>query len=136
MAASARGRVSGQTRARVSERLSHVVAWEPPRWRCGMSIKVEPISGFPEWLPHERLAEERFIDTIRRQYQLFGFTPIETPAVERLDVLTAKGGMQRQIFTLGRPQEGAAEAELGLHFDLTVPLARYVVQHAEGLTFP
>jgi histidyl-tRNA synthetase len=97
---------------------------------------VEPISGFPEWLPKQRLVEERFIDTIRRQYQLFGFTPIETPAVERLDVLTAKGGMQRQIFTLGRPQEGAAEAEVGLHFDLTVPLARYVVQHEQELVFP
>jgi histidyl-tRNA synthetase len=101
-----------------------------------MTIAVEPVSGFPEWLPAERLVEERFIDTIRRQYQLFGFTPIETPAVERLDVLTAKGGLQRQIFTLGRPQEGAAEAELGLHFDLTVPLARYVVQHAHELVFP
>src|SRR5690242_9391959 len=101
-----------------------------------MTIMVEPISGFPEWLPNQRLAEERFIDTIRLQYQLFGFTPIETPAVERLEVLTAKGGLQRQIFTLGRPQEGAAEAELGLHFDLTVPLARYVVQHAEELVFP
>src|SRR5437764_8422028 len=108
----------------------------PPDDDHVMTIKVEPISGFPEWLPHERLAEERFIDTIRQQYQLFGFTPIETPAVERLEVLTAKGGLQRQIFTLGRPQEGAAEAELGLHFDLTVPLARYVVQHAEELIFP
>ncbi len=101
-----------------------------------MTIKVEPVSGFPEWLPAERLVEERFLATIREQYQLFGFTPIETPAVERLDVLTAKGGMQRQIFTLGRPQEGAAEAEVGLHFDLTVPLARYVVQHAHELVFP
>jgi histidyl-tRNA synthetase len=99
-------------------------------------MSIEPVSGFPEWLPAERLVEERFIDTIRQQYQRFGFTPIETPAVERLEVLTAKGGLQRQIFTLGRPQEGAAEAELGLHFDLTVPLARYVVQHAHELVFP
>jgi histidyl-tRNA synthetase len=102
-----------------------------------MSIKVESVSGFPEWLPNQRLVEERCMATIREQYQLFGFTPIETPAIERMDVLTAKGGMQRQIFTLGRPQEGGdTEAELGLHFDLTVPLARYVAQHAHELVFP
>lgn len=102
------------------------------------TISVEPVSGFPEWLPNLRLMEERFIDRIRQQYQLYGFAPIETPAVERLDVLTAKGGIQRQIYTVGRPQEGASESDtgLGLHFDLTVPLARYVVQNAEKLVFP
>ena len=101
------------------------------------SIEINPISGFPEWLPNLRLQEERFIDTIREQYQLFGFTPIETAAVERFNVLTAKTAMQRQIFTLGRPEEGEAEeSDLGLHFDLTVPLARYVVQYAEKLVFP
>lgn len=99
-------------------------------------IKVEPVSGFPEWLPNVRLVEERFISIIRQQYQLFGFTPIETPAVERLEVLTAKGGIQRQIYTVGKPEEGDSDTGLGLHFDLTVPLARYVVQHAEELVFP
>jgi histidyl-tRNA synthetase len=99
-------------------------------------IKIESISGFPEWLPSVRLQEERFIAVIREQYQLYGFTPIETPAVERWDVLTAKGGVQRQIFSVGKPEEGAAEADLGLHFDLTVPLARYVVQHSGELVFP
>ena len=101
------------------------------------TIEINPISGFPEWLPNLRLQEERFIDTIRKQYQLFGFTPIETAAVERFDVLAAKGDMQRQIYTVGKPEEGKAEAaDLGLHFDLTVPLARYVVQNAEKLVFP
>jgi len=99
-------------------------------------VKVVPISGFPEWLPNVRLVEERFISIIREQFQLYGFTPIETPAVERMEVLTAKGGMQRQIYTLGRPAEGNSETGLGLHFDLTVPLARYVVQHAEELVYP
>jgi histidyl-tRNA synthetase len=99
-------------------------------------VKVVPVSGFPEWLPSVRLVEERFISLIREQFQLFGFTPIETPAVERLEVLTAKGGMQRQIYSLGRPAEGDSDTGLGLHFDLTVPLARYVVQHAEELVFP
>jgi histidyl-tRNA synthetase len=99
-------------------------------------IKVEPVSGFPEWLPNLRLAEQRFISTIQKQYELFGFSPIETPAVERLDVLTAKGGMQRQIFSVGKPDEDESKADLGLHFDLTVPLARYVVQHRGELVFP
>lgn len=101
-------------------------------------INIEPVSGFPEWLPNLRLVEEEFIHRIREQYQLYGFAPIETPAVERMEVLTSKGGIQRQIYTLGRPQEGESDADtgLGLHFDLTVPLARYVVQNAEKLVFP
>lgn len=99
-------------------------------------LQIEPISGFPEWLPNLRLQEERFLTIIREQYQRYGFTPIETPAVERMDVLTAKGGMQRQIYPVGKPDEGKTEAGLGLHFDLTVPLARYVVQYADKLTFP
>jgi histidyl-tRNA synthetase len=98
---------------------------------------LTPISGFPEWTPGLRLAEQSLIDAIRSRYELFGFAPIETPAVERMSVLTAKGGIQRQIFTVGRPKEDEAEdSSLGLHFDLTVPLARYVAQHAEQLTFP
>jgi histidyl-tRNA synthetase len=99
-------------------------------------IKIEPVSGFPEWLPGTRLAEDRFLAIIREQYQRFGFTPIETPAVERLEVLTSKGGMQRQIYTVGKPEEGKSDVDLGLHFDLTVPLARYVVQYADKLVFP
>lgn len=100
-------------------------------------IQVGPISGFPEWTPNVRYQEERFLNIIREQYQLFGFTPIETPAVERFDVLTSKGGMQRQIYTVGRPEEGKDDAiEMGLHFDLTVPLARYVAQRSNDLTFP
>lgn len=99
-------------------------------------IKLEPVAGFPEWLPGMCLIEERILHTIRQQFQLYGFAPIETPAVERMEVLKAKGGMQRQIYTLGRPEEIDEEASLGLHFDLTVPLARYVAQHKDELVFP
>lgn len=103
-----------------------------------MNVPVSPISGFPEWSPAVRLLEQRILDGIRGAYELFGFAPLETPAVERLDVLTAKSGMQRQIYSLGRPDEDGEDARtsLGLHFDLTVPLARYVAQHAEELVFP
>jgi len=101
-------------------------------------IRVQPISGFPEWLPHLCLEEQRLIAAIRRQYELYGFTPIETPAVERLEVLVAKGAMQRQIYALKRPEadEDESAVPLALHFDLTVPLARYVAQRAEELVFP
>src|SRR5438270_4131102 len=102
-------------------------------------IEVKPISGFPEWLPNVRLQEERFLTVIREQYQRYGFTPIETPAVERWDVLTAKAEMQRQIYVVSKPEEGAdedADSRLGLHFDLTVPLARYVALNADKLVFP
>src|SRR5215470_11770279 len=99
-------------------------------------IRVASISGFPEWLPNLRLQEEQWLAAIREQYQLYGFTPIETPAFERMEVLTAKGGLQPQIFTVGKPAEGESDVGLGLHFDLTVPLARYVVQYADRIVFP
>ena len=87
-------------------------------------IQIEPISGFPDWLPNVRLQEERFLATIRQQYQLYGFTPIETPAVERMEVLTRQGGHAAADLHDRRAEEGDADAALGLHFDLTVPLAR------------
>ncbi|HEX8122515.1 MAG TPA: histidine--tRNA ligase [Solirubrobacteraceae bacterium] len=99
--------------------------------------KARPISGFPEWLPEQRLVELRLLDEIRRQFELFGFAPIETRSVEPLDQLLAKGETDKEIYTLRRLQGGDDEkAELGLHFDLTVPLARYVAQHLNDLRFP
>ena len=100
-------------------------------------IDISPISGFPEWLPDKRIVEQNILDVIRQSYELFGFTPIETPSVERWPVLAAKGGIQRQVFSVGRPSlEETAERDLGLHFDLTVPLARYVASRSSQLTFP
>jgi len=99
-------------------------------------INIAPVSGFPEWLPGARMEEQRLIDVIRQNYELYGFAPIETPAVERLEVLFSKGGMQKQIFSLGRPTEDEGGETLGLHFDLTVPLARYVAHRSNDITFP
>lgn len=110
---------------------------------CADRIKrVNPssISGFPEWSPAERLIEQRMLDQIRASFERYGFSPIETPAVERNDVLTAKGGeeTERQIYSLTglRPQSGGDARDYSLHFDLTVPLARYVAQHNNELVFP
>ncbi|HET8728621.1 MAG TPA: ATP phosphoribosyltransferase regulatory subunit, partial [Alphaproteobacteria bacterium] len=102
-------------------------------------IKPQPISGFPEWLPEEKLVEERLLRVIRREFERFGFTPIETPAVERKEILTAKGIVEKEIYALSRLAAAEGEdpsTEMALHFDLTVPLARYVAQHFGKLTFP
>lgn len=99
-------------------------------------VQIQPLSGYPEWLPGGRLAEDRLLRRIRDQFELYGFAPIETPAVERWEVLTAKGGVDRQIYGVQNARSGDEQPTMGLHFDLTVPLARYVVQHAEELTFP
>jgi histidyl-tRNA synthetase len=99
--------------------------------------KPSKISGFPEWLPEQKIAEEKVIATIRGIYESFGFSPIETPAVELLTTLCSKGVVDKEIFAVKRLKaEEGDEAELGLHFDLTVPLARYVAQHAHALVFP
>lgn len=102
-------------------------------------IKPQPISGFPEWLPEEKLVEERLLRIIREEFERYGFTPIETPAVERKEVLSAKGVVEKEIYALSRLAAGEGEdpsTEMALHFDLTVPLARYVAQHFGKLTFP
>jgi len=102
-------------------------------------VKPQPVSGFPEWLPEEKLVEERLLGLIRRAFERYGFTPVETPAIERKDVLHAKGVVDKEIYALSRLAAGEGEdpaTELALHFDLTVPLARYVAQHFARLTFP
>ena len=102
-------------------------------------MSTTPISGFRELLPEEKIIENRFIDTIRRWYERAGFTPIETSAVERTSVLTANG-VDHEIYAIRRldDSDGAQEDEggLGLHFDLTAPLARYVSQNFTRIDFP
>jgi len=98
----------------------------------------DSIKGFPEWLPEQRMVELRFLDTIRRHFELAGFAPIETRSVEPLDVLMAKGETDKEIYVLRRlhATDKDEDASLGLHFDLTVPFARYVSQNRGQLVFP
>ena len=156
--------------------------------------KPKPISGFPEWLPEYRVIEQQWMDKIRKVFERYGFCSIETPSVEEIDALLAKGGeTEKEIYTLGRIHDdgnpqliadmykyhlkqgktkeeafnaiktdltnifshntdteaahnkasdqilalmAAKETRLALHFDLTVPLARYVAQHFNNLVFP
>lgn len=95
-----------------------------------------PISGFPEWLPAGRIVEQRMIDKLRQTFELHGFSGIETRAVEPVERLLSKGETSKEIYLLRRLQDGAgADSELGLHFDLTVPLSRYVLENAGHWTF-
>lgn len=101
--------------------------------------KPKTISGFPEWLPEYRAVELEWMDKIRKVFESYGFCNIETPSVEEIDALLAKGGdTEKEIYTLTRlhAEENDKEARLALHFDLTVPMARYVAQHFGSLTFP
>ncbi|HEY8200957.1 MAG TPA: histidine--tRNA ligase [Actinomycetota bacterium] len=97
-----------------------------------------PISGFPEWLPDQQMVEQRVVDTLRATFELHGFVPVQTRAVEPLEQLLSKGETDKEIYVLRRLHAGDDEGDagLGLHFDLTVPLARYVVENAGKLTFP
>lgn len=96
------------------------------------------LSGFPEWLPEQRLVEQHVLSTLQRTFELHGFSGIETRAVEPVSQLLSKGETSKEIYLLSRLQADQAtdDAELGLHFDLTVPLARYVVENAGRLMFP
>ncbi len=98
-----------------------------------------PISGFPEWLPPQRMIEQYVLDRIRTTFELYGFAPLETRAVEPLDTLLSKGETSKEVYLLRRLQEDAdarGDDTLGLHFDLTVPFARFVLENSGKLTFP
>jgi histidyl-tRNA synthetase len=103
-----------------------------------MTSKPTPLSGFPELLPAERVVEQEAIDTLRRVFELHGFAGIETRVVEPLDRLAKGGEIDKEIYVLRRVQaeEGTSDSGLGLHFDLTVPFARYVLENSGKLEFP
>lgn len=103
-----------------------------------MATKVTPISGFQEWLPAQRIAEQYVLDTIREVFELHGFASINTRAVEPVERLAGQGeDADKEIYGVRRlAAEAGKPTELGLHFDLTVPFSRYVVENAGKLTFP
>jgi histidyl-tRNA synthetase len=103
--------------------------------------RIAPLSGFPEWLPDGRVVEQHVLDTLRRTFELHGFAGIETRAVEPLEQLLRKGETSKEVYVLRRLQadpeaDEAGDKQLGLHFDLTVPFARYVLENAGRLAFP
>lgn len=96
---------------------------------------ITNISGFHEYLPEDQIAFEKVIEKIKKTFELYGFCPLETPAVERVSTLLAKGN-DNEIYGIYRLTDQTDKKDLALRFDLTVPLARYVAQHAEKLVFP
>ena len=101
-------------------------------------VDPRPVSGFPEWLPEEEIEFRRLLGIIQNGFELFGFSPIETAAAERLEILVSKGEINKQIYGLYRPNvpEEDKETDLALHFDLTIPLARYVAMNFDKIAFP
>lgn len=99
---------------------------------------LTPLSGFPEFLPSEQRVFDMLKSRIEKTFQSYGYQGMETPAVEKMTTLVAKGATEQEIYTLQRYQdpEQNKTPELGLRFDLTVPLARYVAQHHSSLSFP
>jgi histidyl-tRNA synthetase len=100
-----------------------------------------------ELLPRDQIAFQRMLDTIRRNFERFGFLPVETPVMELTEVLLTKSGgeTERQVYFVestgarannAQEGDGRATPELALRFDLTVPLARYVAEHEAELAFP
>ncbi len=100
--------------------------------------KPTPLSGFPEFLPAQRFVEQEVIATLARTFELHGFANVETRAVEPMDQLLRKGDTSKEVYVLRRLQEddSAKDKGIGLHFDLTVPFARYVLENAGKLEFP
>jgi histidyl-tRNA synthetase len=100
--------------------------------------RIAPLSGFPELLPAQRVVEREVIDSLSRTFELHGFANIETRVVEPLERLAKGGEIDKEIYVLRRMQadDAADDTGLGMHFDLTVPFARYVLEHAGHLEFP
>jgi len=97
--------------------------------------RVEPrtLSGFMELLPQDQIKFNEMLQTIRKTYELYGFLPQETPIIEASEVLLAKAGgeTEKQIYSFKK-----GDKDLSLRFDLTVPLAKYVAEYYNDLTFP
>lgn len=105
-------------------------------------IKPRTPPGVLELLPRDQIAFQRMLDTIRANFERFGFLPVETPVFELSEVLLTKSGgeTERQVYfvqsTGALDKAGDGLPELALRFDLTVPLARYVAEHEHDLAFP
>lgn len=96
-------------------------------------VITSPLPGFMELLPNQQILFNAMLDSIRAAYESFGFVPVDTPILERAEVLLAKAGgeTEKQIYRFTK-----GDTDLAMRFDHTVPLARYVVEHQGGLVFP
>ena len=101
-------------------------------------INTSPLSGMQELLPTEQAVFDQLKQNISDVYHHYGFLSIETPIIERTDILFAKAGgdTEKQIYMVSKTAESSDSADQALRFDHTVPLARYVAEHNNDLAFP
>ena len=101
-------------------------------------FNTSPLSGMQELLPTEQAVFDQLKQSISDVYHHYGFLSIETPIIERTDMILAKAGgdTEKQIYMVSKTAESADSADQALRFDHTVPLARYVVEHNNDLAFP
>ncbi len=97
-------------------------------------ITPRTLKGFRDYLPEAMIPRERLMETARTVYRSFGYAPIDTPALEYLEVLNGKGGEEsdRQLYQF----VDHGDRHVGMRFDLTVPLARFAAQHIHELGTP
>lgn len=98
-----------------------------------MKVQPKTLPGFMELLPNEQIQFNGMVDKIRRSYEKFGFLPLDTPIIEMAEVLLAKAGgeTEKQIYRFNK-----GDNDLALRFDLTVPLAKYICEYFNDITFP
>lgn len=101
-------------------------------------INTAPISGMQELLPNLQSEFDRFKNGFQAVYHAHGFQSIETPIIDRTEILLAKAGgdTEKQIYKVIKTAEDTSSANQALRFDHTVPLARYIAEHESDLTFP
>jgi histidyl-tRNA synthetase len=99
-------------------------------------IPPRTLSGFRDYLPELMLAREKVLDAARRVYRSYGFTPIDTPACESLDILLGQGGDESDKLVYRVRNAKSEKEELGLRFDLTVPFARFSALYLNQLGIP
>jgi len=101
---------------------------------AGNLIKAQTLKGFRDYLPASMLAREWLIDVSQRVYRGYGFTPIDTPALEYSEILLGKGGAEsdKQLFRF----TDQGQRDVSMRFDLTVPFARFAAQHINALGTP
>jgi histidyl-tRNA synthetase len=132
-------RRSGRSRFAPGARLGYVIARDKARESAGVieKQKLKAISGFPEWLPELRMVELEWLDKIRALFESYGYAPVETRAVEPVEVLLKQGDTDKEIYAIKRLAAEPGEApEHALHYDMTVPMARYVAANMNELAFP
>src|SRR5271169_3472589 len=97
-------------------------------------IQPRTLRGFRDYLPAQMIPREQLLEKARHVYRSYGFSPIDTPALEYAEILLGKGGDETDKQLYRFTDHGGRD--IALRFDLTVPLARFVAQHSGELGLP